>query len=193
MPPWTVSSRPSVRAFALASAVLLCSCGSSSQVWFTPSEEVRNVLAAEYSAASEYIHVAIFTFTDTEIASSLKDAARKVPVQVCADEEQTLYSKGTSNLQTALLEDLESAGVEVRLGTGKDGGILHDKFSIIDERLVFTGSFNYTLSAVERNQENLVLLNDPRIATDYELQFQQIWKSCASLQDAMKDSGNDSR
>jgi phosphatidylserine/phosphatidylglycerophosphate/cardiolipin synthase-like enzyme len=153
-------------------------CGASTQVWFTPSEEVKNVLDAEFSAAASHIHVAIYTFTEADIASSLMDAARRVEVKVCADWNQT---DNPQVGQKDILRDLVDAGVQVRKSDGGGGGIMHHKFAVIDDRQVFTGSFNYTRSAVLLNSENLVLIRDPGTAADYEAVFQELWSGCVEL------------
>lgn len=54
--------------------------------------------------------------------------------------------------------------------------IMHNKFMVIDERHVQTGSFNYSAAAVNKNAENvLVLLNVPQLAAQYQHQWQLLW------------------
>lgn len=50
--------------------------------------------------------------------------------------------------------------------------LLHDKFCIIDFRKVITGSYNWTYKA-SQNSENILILNDPTIATQYISRFEQ--------------------
>jgi mitochondrial cardiolipin hydrolase len=44
---------------------------------------------------------------------------------------------------------------------------MHNKFFIIDDKLVGTGSFNWSWRAVEFNDENLILTNSPKILHKY--------------------------
>jgi len=51
---------------------------------------------------------------------------------------------------------LESNGFQLKRTNGGDGRILHDKFAVFDRRLVLTGSFNWSTSAEENNDENFI-------------------------------------
>jgi phosphatidylserine/phosphatidylglycerophosphate/cardiolipin synthase-like enzyme len=42
---------------------------------------------------------------------------------------------------------------------------------VIDNRIVLTGSFNWTTSADKHNAENLLVLHDPALAQAYERNF----------------------
>ena len=49
--------------------------------------------------------------------------------------------------------------------------LFHNKFAIFDKKVVFTGSFNWTVAANTRNQENVVVIDDEEVAKKYEAQF----------------------
>jgi phosphatidylserine/phosphatidylglycerophosphate/cardiolipin synthase-like enzyme len=54
---------------------------------------------------------------------------------------------------------------------------MHQKFAVIDRRLVFTGSYNWTHSADTRNDENLLMChNAGRLAEEYRKAFLQLWE-----------------
>lgn len=54
--------------------------------------------------------------------------------------------------------------------------IMHNKFMVIDGKNVQTGSFNYTASAVSRNAENVLLIEDaPQLAEAYQREFNRLW------------------
>lgn len=59
---------------------------------------------------------------------------------------------------------------------GTRGGIMHNKFCVIDNQVVVTGSYNWTTNAETRNDENIVIQIDPKTATDYSVQFNQLFK-----------------
>jgi phosphatidylserine/phosphatidylglycerophosphate/cardiolipin synthase-like enzyme len=54
----------------------------------------------------------------------------------------------------------------------KEAELLHDKFCVIDFRKVITGSYNWTYKAAH-NSENILILNDPSVATQYITRFEQ--------------------
>ncbi len=52
---------------------------------------------------------------------------------------------------------------------------MHHKFALFDERLLATGSYNWTRSAADKNQENLLVTGDPRLVTPYAELFERLW------------------
>jgi phosphatidylserine/phosphatidylglycerophosphate/cardiolipin synthase-like enzyme len=53
---------------------------------------------------------------------------------------------------------------------------MHHKFAVIDDRIVFTGSFNWTYTASKHNQENLLVTTNFDIVRQYQEQFNQLWE-----------------
>ena len=63
--------------------------------------------------------------------------------------------------------ELQEWGVELfRLRVGSGYTILHDKLWVIDGRLVFSGSVNPTYNGLTNNEENLLEVVEPKVATD---------------------------
>ena len=65
------------------------------------------------------------------------------------------------------------AGLDVHL----DGnpGLMHHKVMIIDGRIVVLGSYNFTASAETKNDENLMVINNPDIAAQFTREFQRVY------------------
>jgi len=54
---------------------------------------------------------------------------------------------------------------------------MHQKFAVIDSRIVLTGSYNWTASAENYNHENLLLFRDAGpLAEEYRQQFLRLWE-----------------
>jgi phosphatidylserine/phosphatidylglycerophosphate/cardiolipin synthase-like enzyme len=68
---------------------------------------------------------------------------------------------------------LRSGGINVL----EDGScyILHHKTIIIDDRVVITGSYNFTASAERDNDENLVIIDDATLARQYIEEFDRTY------------------
>ena len=73
----------------------------------------------------------------------------------------------------AAFNRLRQGGVDVL----EDGNcyILHHKVIIIDARTVITGSYNFTSSAEQDNDENLVIVDDPNLARAYLDEFDRVY------------------
>ncbi len=65
----------------------------------------------------------------------------------------------------------------------RDGnpGFLHHKVIIIDNRIVITGSFNFSDSANTKNNENVIIIDNADIAKRYLDEFQRVWKEGSDL------------
>jgi len=69
---------------------------------------------------------------------------------------------------------LRRAGVPVTVRP-KDGGIMHNKFVVVDDTWVWTGSWNLTENCTYRNNNNAVLITSPHLAADYATEFEELF------------------
>ena len=125
------------------------------------------VLGSWINAAEVSVDGAIYGLTDQRIGEALVRAHRRgVQVRIVHDQSQ-------SREQRDLSQRLMEAGVPIHIQPGSEGGILHDKFIIIDHKYVITGSFNWTNNATYRNDENFVVLDD--VVPAFEKEFNRLW------------------
>lgn len=54
---------------------------------------------------------------------------------------------------------------------------MHNKFAIIDSAVVLTGSYNWTVTASNKNQENILIIESKVVVSDYQIEFNKLWKS----------------
>ena len=73
----------------------------------------------------------------------------------------------------SMVEKLQEAGVNIRTHTRFK--IEHNKFGIYDQKVVSTGSFNWTNPAEERNSENCLRIENAKIANQYLVRFETLW------------------
>ena len=52
---------------------------------------------------------------------------------------------------------------------------MHHKFAIVDQRLLISGSFNWTMQAVMGNKENVIVTTEPLIVGPFVEQFEKLW------------------
>jgi len=52
---------------------------------------------------------------------------------------------------------------------------MHHKFVVVDGKVLLTGSFNWTRSASEQNQENVLITSDPRLVAPFATEFDRLW------------------
>ncbi len=54
-------------------------------------------------------------------------------------------------------------------------GFMHNKFCVVDETKVFTGSMNPTDNGFYHNNNNIFFIESPLLAANYEAEFQELW------------------
>jgi phosphatidylserine/phosphatidylglycerophosphate/cardiolipin synthase-like enzyme len=53
---------------------------------------------------------------------------------------------------------------------------MHHKFAIFDGARLINGSYNWTRSACDYNEENVILSNDPSLVRRFADEFDTLWK-----------------
>ncbi|WP_025209954.1 phospholipase D family nuclease [Hippea sp. KM1] len=154
--------------------IAIPSFGRQIYVYFTPSYAALDAIISAINSAKSSIDVAVYDFTSRPLARAIvKAKERGVKIRVLLDRKanQNKYSKK---------DFLRSAGIDVRLAIPHIAwdreGLMHNKFAIIDKRMVITGSANWTASAFRMNDENVIIINRRDIANVYEKEFEYLWK-----------------
>ena len=65
----------------------------------------------------------------------------------------------------------------VMLKRGLRGGLMHNKFCVIDNQIVITGSYNWSDNAEFKNDENITIEHDPDQATKYSIEYKRLTSS----------------
>lgn len=151
--------------------LLLSSGGIGTEVgiYFSPHGGCESAVVNEVKNAKSEILIAIYYFTDKEIADALCMARKRgVKIEVVLDKSQktTKYSKVNK-----LMENNIPARFDTR------NGLMHNKFAVIDDKIVVTGSFNWTEAAENKNRENLIIIKNPEIAGIYKKEFTKLWSA----------------
>ena len=85
-----------------------------------------------------------------------------------------VLDNGQRNRHYKAIEELQDAGIPVRFNS--QYAIMHDKFMVVDDKTVETGSFNYTAAAEKRNAENVIVIHDDKeLADKYTANWKLLW------------------
>lgn len=136
---------------------------NNTEVVFDNIEEriLKEIKEAHYS-----IFVSVAWFTNKKLFNALLEKAKNncyVSIIIQLDEINSQCGINYSQIQIGRSECFEIS---------KDAELLHDKFCVIDFKKVITGSYNWTYKA-SYNSENILILNDPSVATQYISRFEQ--------------------
>lgn len=135
-------------------------------VYFSPNGGCESAVVTWIGRANSTVHVLIYSFTLDTIGDALIRAHQR------GVEVQVLFEKSQIN-QYSEYDRLRNAGINVRNDTNPE--LMHDKVMIVDSSIVLTGSFNWSISAQENNNENLVVISSRPVANGFEIDFQMIW------------------
>jgi phosphatidylserine/phosphatidylglycerophosphate/cardiolipin synthase-like enzyme len=133
--------------------------------YFSPVDNVMDKLVTYVQGAQKSVRFMIFTYTDTNLANAM--IAR---YQAGVDTEGVIEDRGAS--QGAMVP-LFCAKVPVKLDGNKY--TMHHKIIVIDESTVITGSFNFTKSADQENDDNVLVIHNADLAKLYLQEFDRVW------------------
>lgn len=169
------------------------------EVWFSPNEDAMGRVLELVDAAQESVRFTIFAMTKDQLGSSLirkhqelvekglvVDGDIETGVAGVIDQSQ-LHSNGQYHEAFRLLgakiplrldgNNAESLPGDYQAG----GGRLHSKTMIIDpdgeDPIVISGSFNWSASATQSNDEYLLVFHGQRIAQLYKEYFAYLYNN----------------
>ena len=127
---------------------------------FSPKGGCVKALTDAFDRAKHQIRVAIYEFNQPLLRDALLRAKQRgVDVGVLADKRVNLGNPHSACLLLA------KSGVTVLLDTKHR--IMHNKYAVIDGKIVLTGSFNYTTEAEHEHAENLIEFHNGSLAGSY--------------------------
>ena len=149
------------------------------QTCFSPQGRCSAHIIREIDKAQKELLIAVYAFTSDELARGVAQAKKRgVSIQIVLDRE---FDAANERSQGRFLEGQK---IPVRRLSGmkpttpeKEPGLMHQKFAVIDRKIVFTGSYNWTRSADTSNDENLLWFRDAGpLAEEYRKVFFQLWE-----------------
>ena len=129
------------------------------QVFFSPHGGCTEAVVKNLQSATNTVLVQAYSFTSAPIAQALVDAHKRgVNVTVILDKSQRTerYSEADFFLHADIPTFIDAKH-----------NIAHNKVMVIDGRITITGSFNFTKAAESENAENLLVIDDPKLAARY--------------------------
>jgi len=137
------------------------------QVYFSPGPDCRIAIEQAMETALDELLICVFTISDDRLSDAIQRAHRNgLTVRVLSDNDK-MDDRGND------IERLAASGVDVRIDRSPEH--MHHKFMVVDGQTILTGSYNWTRSAETRNEENLVVLDDPFLAGRFAEEFERIW------------------
>ncbi len=142
--------------------------GTRVDTYFSPDDHVLTALYNLLSGADESIYFLAFSFTSNELGEIVRTKAEAgLDIKGVMDKEQVASNTGTE------YDPFRQAGLDVRID-GNDGQMHHKAF-IVDGKIIAFGSYNFSKSAEERNDENIVIVYNEKIAKFFMQEFDRVY------------------
>ncbi len=135
--------------------------------YFAPEDNVERIILKRLEKAKTSIHFMAFSFTSAGIGEMMIKKSRS-GVAVEGIYERRGAKTGHSQYVKMKLE-----GIPVRLDRNR--GAMHHKVIIIDGERVIMGSYNYSRNANRSNDENILIIDNKKIASEYLAEFKRLW------------------
>ena len=142
--------------------------GAQVEVYFSPDDGTMERVIELVKGAQDSVRFMALSFTDDDLAAAIiEKAGSGLNVTGVLEKSQALSNRAGE------FDNLLGNGIDVRL----DGNpaSMHHKVIIIDDRVVVTGSYNFSNSAKTRNDENTLIIHNPEIAAQYMEEFERVW------------------
>ena len=143
------------------------------KVLFSPQDKIiDNEIITIIQKAKKSIYIPIFFITHKEIKDELiKAHKRGIDIKVINDATNA-HSKYTIH------KELRKSGIKVK--TENYAGKMHMKAMFVDGRISIIGSMNFTKSANNKNDENVLIIDNEEIAKYFEKTFIYLWNKIPS-------------
>lgn len=141
--------------------------------YFGPDDNIRDIVIRELNQSEHSLKICMFTISDNPIAEVILNAFRRnVKVSIITDDGK-IFDKGSD------IQSLQKGGIEIKIDSYKS--LMHHKFCIIDNYKVITGSYNWTKTAAEINNENIVITDTVKIVKAFIAEFDKLWRQMKTL------------
>lgn len=147
---------------------LVASPSASSDVFFSPGEESRNAIVKRIGGALNQINICVFTISDDRITDAIITAHQKgVNIKIITDNDKS-WDEGSD------IKQLARAGVAIKMDSTPNH--MHHKFMVVDNKSLLTGSYNWTLSAMRYNHENILITEEAGVVRSFLKEFENLWR-----------------
>lgn len=117
--------------------------------------------------ADKFIYFAIYYFSKENIADAMVRASKRGVKVIGVSDRQASVANNKN-----VIEKLQKNGIDLRIGNNTNG-LMHIK-ALVTEKTYASGSYNWTSSATNSNDEILEIGNDEQIRNQYQKILQKL-------------------
>ena len=134
-------------------------------------KNIRNLIIDNIRASQFEIKIAVAWFTQKQLYDAVLDALER-GVKVSLIMMKDFINCGIYGLP---MQGFVDKGGNLHFVTNR-GWTMHNKFCLFDNRMVISGSYNWTYSAETRNAENVIATDDDSVCSRFDDYFNVLWE-----------------
>ena len=128
----------------------------SINLYFCPHEDCETAFISFLNSANQSLDCALFEINHPKVQKMLLKKNDEINVRIVTDD--TYLKKFNQPFVKA-----------------DKSGLMHNKFCIIDDTFVSTGSMNPTINGIHKNNNNLLIIKSKTLATNFADEFEEMW------------------
>jgi hypothetical protein len=137
-------------------------------------QNIETVVIEKITTAKSDISIAVAWINNTKIFDILIEKANKMSVALIISNDINNYNNGIN------FQEFIDAGGVLYLHANKK--LMHNKYAILDNKTIITGSYNFTFGAEFLNYENLIVINDnSQLVSSYNENFNFLVNSAKNV------------
>jgi phosphatidylserine/phosphatidylglycerophosphate/cardiolipin synthase-like enzyme len=143
---------------------------------FSATDAIEEQLVSLIHNETQKIQIAVFRLSNKQITQALLEQQKKgISIEVITDS-------GGLDTRIASILKLHTAGIPIYIfpTDSSNQGLMHHKFCLFHQNganaraLLWTGSYNFSQAASNKNQENVVIIDDRTVFARYEAEFTRL-------------------
>jgi len=129
---------------------------------------IEKCLLSNIKNTNGHLRIAVAWFTNPniyELLIKLLEKGKKIEIILCDDSINFTNEKVD-------FQKLINKGAEIRIS--RYPKLMHNKFCVIDRKLIISGSYNYTINAEKNNFENVIISTDISLINQFLNHFEEL-------------------
>ncbi|MBN1177828.1 MAG: phospholipase [Anaerolineae bacterium] len=142
------------------------------EVAFAPEDGVEARILDALASAQSTVRFLAFVFTSDPLANRL------IELDASGVQVQGVVEARSADDPYSQVSRMRAGGIDVL--TDGNPYIMHHKLIIIDDQIVVLGSYNFSANAETWNDENVLIVHDPRVAATFLAEFARVYQQAAT-------------
>ena len=122
---------------------------------------IENKIVVNLQNTKVNVKIAVAWFTNPTLFHIIENLNNKnIEIELVLSNEKLNFTNEKINFQKLIDKN-------VLIKVSEHPNLMHNKFCIIDNRILITGSYNWTLKAEKSNYENIIISTDEKLVDDF--------------------------